>query len=268
MLRDVTIGQFYPVDSIIHRLDARVKLFGLLIFIISLFVFGNIASYCLAGFFLALCIILSRVPFKYMVRGLKPIILLLIFTSVMNIFFTKGTVIAEFWKITITKEGIYLALNISLRLIFFILASLIITLTTTATMLTDALEKILSPLKKIKVPVHEISMMMTIALRFIPVLAEEADKIMKAQSARGMNFSSGNIIKRMKNIVPLIVPLFVSAVRRSNELAQAMESRCYRGGEGRTKMKPMKYSKMDYLAYIILLMYFVVSWVIYIVLQW
>ena len=215
MLRDITLGQYYPADSVIHKLDPRVKLFGTLIYIISLFVFKGLPAFILAAIFLVVLIKLSKVPFSYMVKGLKTMV----------------------------------------RLIFLIIGTSLMTLTTTPNELTDGLEKALSPLKYIKVPVHEIAMMMSIALRFIPILIEETDKIMKAQMARGADFEHGNLIQKAKNMVPLLVPLFVSAFRRANDLAMAMEARCYRGGEGRTKMKPLHYQKRDRMAYLTLLVY-------------
>lgn len=257
MLRDITLGQYYQTDSAIHRLDPRVKLMTTLLFIISLFTVKNFMGYILAGLFLVLVIKISKVPFKFMIKGMKAILFLLIITVGFNLFLTPGEVIVSLWKITITKEGIKLAVSMAVRLSFLIIGSSIMTLTTTPNNLTDGMEALLNPLKKIKVPVHEVSMMMSIALRFIPILLEETDKIMKAQIARGADFESGNLIKKAKNLVPLLVPLFISAFRRANDLAMAMEARCYRGGENRTKMKPLKYYKRDYIAYIIAFMYLV-----------
>ena len=255
MLRDITIGQY----SVIHSLDPRVKLFGVLLFIISLFTFGNIFSYCLATIILIVVITVSKIPFKYVIRGLKPLLILLLFTTVLNLFTTKGEVLIHIWKLSITKEGIFLAVHIFVRLMYLIIASSLLTLTTTPTRLTDAMEKVMRPLNKINVPVHEVAMMMSIALRFIPILVDETDKIMKAQSARCMDFEHGNVIKRLKNLVPLLIPLFISAIRRANDLALAMEARCYQGGEGRTKMRELKYVKTDYIAYGFICMYFAVS---------
>lgn len=250
MLREITLGQYYPADSIIHKLDPRVKLLGTLIFLISLFVTDNFIGYAVAVVFLAIAIKISKVPFSFMIKGMRAIMMLLMFSVVLNLFMTPGDVILSFWKLTITREGIYTASFMAIRLVFLIIGSSIMTLTTTPNNLTDGLEKGLGFLKKIKVPVHEISMMMSIALRFIPILMEETDKIMKAQIARGADFESGNIFKRAKAMIPLLVPLFVSAFRRANDLAVAMEARCYQGGEGRTKMKPLKYVKRDAIAYI------------------
>ena len=255
MLRDITLGQYYPADSVIHKLDPRVKLFGTLIYIISLFVFKGLPAFILAAIFLVVLIKLSKVPFSYMVKGLKTIVLIMLFAAVFNLFLTPGTKLVSFWIFTITYEGLKNAVVMMVRLIFLIIGTSLMTLTTTPNELTDGLEKALSPLKYIKVPVHEIAMMMSIALRFIPILIEETDKIRKAQMARGADFEHGNLIQKAKNMVPLLVPLFVSAFRRANDLAMAMEARCYRGGEGRTKMKPLHYQKRDRMAYLTLLVY-------------
>lgn len=249
MLRDITIGQYYQTDSLIHRLDPRVKLVATFCYIISLFIMDSFVGYGIAALFLVLIIKLSKVPFKYMVRGMKAIVFLLIIAVVFNLFLTQGEVVFSFWKLSITREGIRLAAFMAARLVFLIMGSSVMTLTTTPNNLTDGLEKILSPLRVFKVPVHEIAMMMSIALRFIPILLEETDKIMKAQIARGADFESGNILKKAKSLVPLLVPLFISAFRRANDLATAMEARCYQGGEHRTKMKPLIYHKRDMMAY-------------------
>lgn len=249
MLRDITLGQYYQTESVIHRLDPRVKLGGTLLYIISLFFFKNFLGYVAAALFLAVVIKLSRVPFKFMVKGMKSIILLMLITIVFNLFLTPGTPLVTIWKLTITQEGVRMALTMVIRLTLLIIGSSVMTLTTTPNHLTDGLEKMMRPLRLIKVPVHEVAMMMSIALRFIPILLEETDKIMKAQIARGADFESGNLIRRARAMVPLLVPLFISAFRRANDLAMAMEARCYRGGEGRTKMKPLIYRKRDYMAY-------------------
>ena len=256
MLRDITLGQYYQADSVIHRLDPRVKLGTTILFIISLFVFNGVWGYLVAALFLALVIKLSKVPFRFMVKGMKSIVFLLAITVLFNLFLTPGEPIVQIWKLTITQEGLRLAVLLSIRLGFLIIGSSVMTLTTTPNQLTDGLEKMLRPLNKIKVPVHEIAMMMSIALRFIPILMEETDKIMKAQIARGADFESGNLIKKAKAMVPLLVPLFISAFRRANDLAMAMEARCYRGGEHRTKMKPLQYHAADRIAYLVLLLYF------------
>lgn len=258
MIRDITIGQYYPVDSVLHRLDPRVKFVGTLAYIISLFLFQS-WGYFLGAAFLAAMILLSKIPFRFMVKGLKSIVILLLITLVFNILFTPGEVVLSVWKLHVTKEGLILAGRMGIRLIFLIIGASIMTLTTTPNQLTDGLESLLGPLKKIHVPVHEVAMIMSIALRFIPILLEETDKIMKAQMARGADFESGNLIQKVKNMVPLLVPLFISAFRRANDLALAMEARCYHGGEGRTQMKPLRYQKRDFLAYGILFVYFAVS---------
>lgn len=255
MIRDITIGQYYPAASPIHKLDPRVKLAGTLIFLISLFLTESVVGYVLATIFLAGIIKLSKVPLKFILRGLKAIFVILAFSVAFNLFLTSGEVLVQFWIFKITKEGVRTALMMAIRLVYLIIGSSIMTLTTTPNDLTDGLEKALSPLKKIKVPVHEIAMMMSIALRFIPILMEETDKIMKAQMARGADFESGNIIKRAKSLVPILVPLFISAFRRADDLAMAMEARCYHGGDGRTKMKPLKYKKHDFVAYVALFTY-------------
>jgi energy-coupling factor transport system permease protein len=255
MLRDITLGQYYQTDSVIHRLDPRVKLVTTICFIVSLFVVDNFIGYLIAGIFLAMVIKLSKVPLKYMLRGMKSIVFLLIIAVVFNLFLTPGEAVVTFWKIKITMEGIRQAVFMAIRLIFLIMGSSIMTLTTTPNNLTDGMEKLLGPLRIFKVPVHEIAMMMSIALRFIPILLEETDKIMKAQIARGADFESGNLIKKAKSLVPLLVPLFISAFRRANDLAMAMEARCYRGGDHRTKMKPLIYKKRDGLAYGVVVCY-------------
>lgn len=257
MLRDITIGQYYQTESVIHKLDPRVKIGGTLLYIISLFLFESAWGYILAALFLAMVIKLSNVPFRFMIRGMKSILLLLMITVIFNLFLTPGEILVSFWKLKITKEGLKMAISMALRLSFLIIGSSVMTLTTTPNNLTDGMEKMLAPLKIFKVPVHEVAMMMSIALRFIPILMEETDKIMKAQIARGADFETGGLIKKAKALVPLLVPLFISAFRRANDLAMAMEARCYRGGDGRTKMKPLIYQKRDYLAYAVLLAYLV-----------
>lgn len=255
MIRDITIGQYYQTKSVLHSLDPRVKLLGTLIFIISLFLGMNIWVYLVATLALLSLIIASNVPFKFIVRGLKAILILIMISALFNLFLTPGTVILKVWKITITDRGLQTAIFMVIRLVYLIVGSSLMTLTTTPNNLTDGLEKGLSFLKYIKVPVHEIAMMMSIALRFIPILIDETDKIMRAQQARGADFETGNFIKRAKAMVPILVPLFISAFRRADDLAMAMEARCYHGSKGRTKMKPLKYGKNDYLAYIILFLY-------------
>ena len=258
MLRDITLGQYYRTESIIHRLDPRVKIIGTFVFLIAIFTVNNVLGYVIAGLFLAMNIKLSNVPVKFIFRGMKSIFFLLMISIVFNLFLTPGTPILTVWKITVTREGIKIASKMAIRLVFLITGSSLMTLTTTPNNLTDGLESVLKPLKYLHVPVHEISMMMSIALRFIPILLEETDKIMKAQMARCADFESGSIINRAKNMVPLLVPLFISAFRRAMDLAMAMEARCYRGGEGRTKMKPLIYKNRDRVAYLVLVLFLVI----------
>lgn len=259
MIRDITIGQYYPSNSLLHRLDPRTKLAGTLVFIISVFLFHTIPGYAVATVFLAAMIKVSTVPVKFIFKGLKAIFLILLFTMVFNVLLTPGEVLWRLGFLKITKEGIFLAGRMAIRLIYLVIGSSLMTLTTTPNQLTDGLEKSLRPLNKIHVPVHEIAMMMSIALRFIPILLEETDKIMKAQIARGADFESGNLLHKVKNMVPLLVPLFISAFRRANDLAMAMEARCYHGGDHRTQMKPLKYKGRDRIAYLILLVYLAVA---------
>lgn len=255
MLRDITIGQYYQTDSVMHRLDPRTKIVLTFVYILSLFVFENPAVYAVAALFLIIEIILSGIPLLYMVRGLKPVVFLLAFTVVVNLFFTGGQELVSFWIFKITIEGIKRSAYLMGRLIFLVLASNLMTLTTAPVSLTNALEYLMKPLKIFRVPVHEVAMMMSIALRFIPILVDETNKIMKAQIARGADFESGNIIKKTKSLIPVIIPLFVSAFRRANNLAQAMEARCYNGGEGRTRLNPLKYRRADIVAYVLLVIY-------------
>ena len=255
MIRDITIGQYYPANSILHKLDPRVKFVATMVYIISLFVASSWVVYALSAIFLAGSILLSKVPFGFMVRGLKPILMILVITLFFNLILTPGDVVFSVWIIKVTKEGILLAVKMAIRLIFLIMGASVMTLTTTPNQLTDGLERLLRPLNVIHVPVHEIAMMMSIALRFIPILLEETDKIMKAQMARGADFETGGLIQKVKNMVPLLVPLFVSAFRRANDLAMAMEARCYNGGSGRTQMKPLVYKNRDYVAYAIVFAY-------------
>ena len=263
MIRDITIGQYYPADSRIHKLDPRLKIVCTLLYLISLFTFKSILGYVLATVFLFGCIKLSKVPFKFIVRGLKPIIILLLITVGFNLFLTPGgETLVQVGFIKITEYGLSTAVYMAIRLIYLIMGSSLMTLTTTPNSLTDGLEKLLHPLNKLHVPVHEISMMMSIALRFIPILLEETDKIMKAQIARGADMESGNLIQKAKAMIPILVPLFVSAFRRANDLAMAMEARCYRGGNGRTKMKPLIYKSADHMAYLITILYVVIAFVV------
>ena len=250
MLKDITLGQYFPGNSTIHRLDPRSKLVILVVYIAALFLAVNWVSYAVMLAFLLICIAISGIPAKSFVKGMKPLLFILIFTGFLNLFFTTGEKpLVNFWIITIYPEGVIRAIFMVLRILMLITCTFLLTYTTSPIALTDGLEALLSPLKVIKVPVHELSMMMCIALRFIPTLIEETDKIMSAQKARGADFESGKLIQRVKALVPILVPLFISAFRRADELATAMECRCYHGGEGRTKMKLLRYKRMDIFAY-------------------
>ena len=260
MIRDITIGQYYPADSPIHKLDPRVKIVCTVLYLVSLFTFQNLIGYVVSTIFLFSVIRLSKVPFQYMMRGLKPVIMLLMITVAFNLFLTPGgAVLIRVGFLKVTEQGLRTAVFMAVRLIYLIMGSSLMTLTTTPNELTDAIESLLRPLNRVGVPVHEVAMIMSIALRFIPILLEETDKIMKAQTARGADMESGNIIQRAKAMVPILVPLFVSAFRRANDLAMAMEARCYRGGDGRTKMKPLVYQGRDYRAYIIMIVYMLLA---------
>ena len=248
MLKNITLGQYFPGGTIVHRLDPRVKLILTLVYITALFIANGIPAYVLMLAVLITILSLSRLKIKVALRGIRPVIIVILFTVILNVFFTSGTVIAEFWRISITQEGLYTAVFMGSRLIMLIIGAFLLTYTTSPIALTDGLESMLSPLKRIRLPVHELAMMMSIALRFIPTLIEETDKIMSAQKARGANFETGGLVKRAKAILPLIIPLFISAFRRADELAVAMESRCYHGGVGRTKMKVLKTGARDYAA--------------------
>lgn len=259
MFKDITIGQYYPADSVLHKLDPRTKLVGTVVFIVSVFLFHTFPGYLVATVFLASMIALSRVPVKFMFKGLKGVFMLLMITVVFNIILTPGEILWQLGFLKITKEGLILAGKMAIRLTYLVTGSSVMTLTTTPNQLTDGMERLLRPLNKIHVPVHEIAMMMSIALRFIPILMEETDKIMKAQIARGADFESGNLLQRTKNMIPLLVPLFISAFRRANDLAMAMEARCYHGGDDRTQMKPLKYAAKDYMGYVILVLYLTIA---------
>ncbi len=246
MLRDITLGQYYPVESPVHRLDPRIKILLTMAFIVCVFLVGSPLGYLPIVAYLALASHLAKLPYKMMLKALRPLRILLVFTFVLNLFFGTGqTELVRLGFIRITQEGLLNAVHFSLRLIFLVTGSSILTLTTAPVTLTDGLERLASPLKVIRFPAHEMAMMMTIALRFIPTLAEEADKIMKAQSARGADFTSGTLRQRARALIPLLVPLFVSAFRRAGDLAMAMESRCYRGGEGRTRLNVLKIKRGD-----------------------
>ena len=259
MLRDITLGQYYPVDSVIHRLDPRAKIILTFLYIIAVFLVRSFWLYIPIAAYLVLATALSKLPPKMMLRSLKPMRILLVITFVLNLFFGGGTTkLVEIWGITIWREGLMTALTFTFRLIFLVTGSSILTLTTSPVTLTDGLERLASPLKIIKFPAHEMAMMMTIALRFIPTLIEEADKIMKAQTARGADFETGNLIARARAMIPLLVPLFISAFRRAGDLAMAMEARCYRGGEGRTRLHVLKFRRRDAVAFLTMALLYLV----------
>ncbi len=246
-LKDITLGQYFPGDTILHRLDPRTKILMVVFYIVALFVARNALGYALMGVVLTAAIQVSRVGFKAIRRGMKPVYIIIVFTAVLNVLYTpgQGEPLVTFWIFTIYYEGIRTAIFMVLRITMLISCTFLLTYTTSPIMLTDALERLLGPLKKIKVPVHELAMMMSIALRFIPILIEETDKIMAAQKARGADFETGNLIQKAKALIPLLVPLFISAFRRADELAVAMECRCYHGGEGRTRLRQLKYQGRD-----------------------
>ncbi|MGH4120637.1 energy-coupling factor transporter transmembrane component T family protein [Clostridium sp.] len=249
MIKDITIGQYMPGESFVHKLDPRFKILISLLFIVNLFLVNNFLGYLFIFIFILSTIYISKLSPKYIYKGLKPIFILLLITAVLNIFMTSGNEVLFKWKfITIYKEGLIIAAFMIIRLVFLIIGTSILTLTTSPIELTDGIERLLNPFKRIGVPAHELAMMMTIALRFIPTLMDETDKIMKAQMARGADFESGNLISRAKSLIPILVPLFISSFRRADELAMAMESRCYKGGEGRTRMKELKITRKDYIA--------------------
>ncbi|MCR4944879.1 MAG: energy-coupling factor transporter transmembrane protein EcfT [Clostridium sp.] len=263
MLQDITIGQYIPGESFTHKLDPRTKIIISILFIVSLFVMNKFPGYILIVAFLGAVIINSKVPLKFILKGLKPILVLVLITGILNIFMIKGTedtLIFQLGFLKIYKEGLSTAAFMALRLVFLIIGTSLLTLTTSPIELTDGIERLLRPIGKTLA--HELAMMMTIALRFIPTLMEETDKIMKAQKARGADFDSGNIIEKAKNLIPILVPLFISSFRRADELAMAMESRCYRGGAGRTRMKELKYSYRDAIAYGIFMILFISSFVV------
>ena len=252
MLKDITLGQYFPGKSPVHLLDPRTKLIMLVVYIVALFMASGWVSYGVMFAFLAIVIKISTIPVKSIVKGMKPLVMILVFTGVLNLFFTQeGTVLVDFWVITITTGGLSRAIFMTLRILMLITCTFLLTYTTSPIALTDGLEALMKPLSKLKVPVHELSMMMCIALRFIPTLIEETDKIMSAQKARGADFESGSIMDRAKALIPILVPLFISAFRRADELATAMECRCYQGGEGRTKMKLLRYSRWDFNAFFV-----------------
>lgn len=250
MLKDISIGQYFPGKSIVHRLDPRIKILLTLTYIVMLFIIRNdswvnLLTFAVSIVFLTIVIVLAKIPFKVIMRSMKPILPLVLFTSILNIFFISGTIIFEWWIFRISEEGLMLAVIMSVRILCLIVGASLLTYTTSPIALTDAIERLFKPLKYIKFPVHEMAMMMTIALRFIPTLIEETDKIMSAQKARGADLETGGLIKRARALIPILIPLFVSAFRRAEELALAMECRCYRGGDGRTRMKQLKLTIVD-----------------------
>ncbi len=245
MLKDITLGQYIHGDSVLHKADPRVKIILTILLMIVLFVINTYTEFLMLTAFTVLTIIVSGIPFKYTIKGLKPIIIIVIFTGIINLLFSKGTPIFKFWYIQVTYEGVEVTIKMALRLILIVTGASLLTLTTTPIVLTDGVEKLLGVFKRFGLPAHEIAMMMTIALRFIPTLLEETDKIMKAQASRGADFDTGNLIERAKSFIPVLVPLFISAFRRADELALAMESRCYRGGEGRTRLRQLKLTRSD-----------------------
>ena len=251
-LKDITLGQYFPGNSIVHRLDPRTKLIAVVLYIVALFLAKSFVTYGIMFLLLAVSIAVSKVPVKSIFRGMKPVVFIVIFTAILNLFYTPGdTVLVRFWIFTITLEGVFNAFFMVVRILMLIAGTFLLTYTTSPILLTDGLESLLNPLKKIRVPVHELAMMMSIALRFIPTLIEETDKIMSAQRARGADFESGNLVQKARALVPILVPLFISAFRRADELATALECRCYHGGEGRTKLQVLRYERRDYTALIL-----------------
>ncbi len=257
MLRDITIGQYYSVSSLIHRMDPRFKIMASMLYLVSLFLINQMIAYVVVIAFIGIVVKLSKVPVNFIMKGLKPVLMLIIFAFLINVFLTTGTgePLVKFGFLKIYSEGLERAFFMAIRLVLLIIGTSLLTLTTSPIELTDGIEYLLSPFKKIGLPAHELAMMMTIALRFIPTLLEETDKIMKAQMARGADFESGNIMNRAKALIPLLVPLFISAFRRADELAMAMEARCYRGGEGRTRLKVLKYSRLDLYGSFVMVIY-------------
>lgn len=255
MIREMTLGQYYKADSVLHRLDPRVKLAGTLLFVLTLFFPKSMMGIGLATLFLFGVIGLSKVPFSLILKGVRPLLIIICFSAVMNLLVTPGTALWQMGPLRVTKEGIFLSAYLVVRLVYLVMGSSIMTFTTTPNQLTDGIEKALGFLNFLHIPVHEFAMMMSIALRFIPILTEELDKIMKAQMSRGADFETGNIVVRARKLIPILVPLFIAAIRRASDLALAMDARCYHGGKGRTKLRPLRYEKKDYIAYFILLFY-------------
>lgn len=248
MIESITLGQYFPGESVIHRLDPRVKILWSLYYIVLLFCVPNLWGFLIFFLFTAWGLMVSKIKVIHLIKGLKPLWFLLVFTALVNMFMTPGTKLFGFWRLTATKEGAYIALYMTLRLVFLVAGTSLLTFTTSPIMLTDGIERLLSPFSKIGVPGHEIAMMMTIAIRFIPTILEETDKIMKAQIARGAEFDGSNLVKKARAMIPLLVPLFISAFRRADDLATAMECRCYHGGENRTRLKQLKFQRIDWYA--------------------
>ena len=255
MLKDITIGQYFPGQSVIHKLDPRIKIIAVILYIAAIFFINNVFIYIPLAILLLLLLKVTEIPVKFVLKGLKSLRFIIVITFVINLLMTQGEVLFKIWIFTITREGLDTAIFMALRLMFLVLGTSLLTLTTSPIALTDGLETLMKPLSKIGFPSHQLAMMMTIALRFIPTLFEEADKIIKSQTARGADFESGNILKRAKNLVPLLVPLFINSFRRADELATAMEARCYRGGEGRTRLNELRFVRNDYFACIILMIF-------------
>lgn len=265
MLKDITLGQYYPADSVVHKLDSRTKILITLLYMVMIFVVDGFIGFGVLLLFNIFLLFLSKIPAKFIFKGLKPILFFVIFTVILNMFMTNGKVAFRFLFWDVTYEGIFTAVFMALRIIFLVIGTSFLTYTTSPITLTDGMERLLSPFRKIGVPAHELAMMMSIALRFIPTLIEETDKIMKAQKARGADFETGSLIQRGKNLVPILVPLFISAFRRAEDLATAMEARCYNGGENRTRLKELKYTKLDAYAWAVMLLLFVLILVIRII---
>lgn len=255
MIREITLGQYYRADSVLHRLDPRVKLLGTLLFVITLFFPKSVCSLLVATVFLVTVIKISQVPFSLLVRGVRPLFIIICFSALVNLLGTDGQTLVKIGPATITREGLWLSFYLVVRLVYLVVGSSLMTFTTTPNQLTDGLEKGFHFLKRVHVPVHEIAMMMSIALRFIPILTEELDKIMKAQMSRGVDFESGSLLERGRKLVPILVPLFIAAIRRAGDLALAMDARCYNGGEGKTRLHPLVYARRDLVAYAVLAVY-------------
>ncbi|MBU5449774.1 energy-coupling factor transporter transmembrane protein EcfT [Acetivibrio sp. MSJd-27] len=265
MLKDITLGQYYPADSVVHKLDSRTKILITLLYMVMIFVVDGFIGFGVLLLFNIFLLFLSKIPAKFIFKGLKPILFFVVFTVILNMFMTDGKVAFRFIFWDVTYEGIFTAVFMALRIIFLVIGTSFLTYTTSPITLTDGIERLLSPFQRIGVPAHELAMMMSIALRFIPTLIEETDKIMKAQKARGADFETGSLIKRGKNLVPILVPLFISAFRRAEDLATAMEARCYNGGENRTRLKELKYTRLDAYAWGFMLLLFALILIIRII---